>query len=161
MDRLFQAQGRFARVGRGDAAAGVPDRTDAASTPGTPSTPPTPATSGAPDTGDRPITGQLEALALAAMALGWECVQAADERGVEPYPDLDAEGLSPAMGPGSGRPGSSADWERFDAAWRRVRRELRAHDLIGVGLALIDFAQACRITADRLAVGEPAARPHS
>jgi hypothetical protein len=158
MDRLFQAQGRFARVGRGEAAADAPDRTDAASTSGTPSTPDT---SGAPDTTDRPITGQLEALALAAMALGWECVQAADERGVEPCPDLDAEGLSPAMGPGSGRPGSSADWERFDAAWRRVRRELRAHDLIGVGLALIDFAQACRITADRLAVGEPAARPPS
>jgi hypothetical protein len=144
MDRLFQVKGRFARVG-GDDAAGTFAPGDATSTPGGP------AGGGAPGV---PITGQLEALALAAMALGWECVQAAEERGEEPCPDLDAEGLSPTMGLGSERPGSTADWERFDSAWRRVRRELRAADLTGVGLALLDFAQACRITADRLAVGD-------
>ena len=138
MDRLKRAQGRFARVGRGQAAGPADDDRPSAAGPPTPR--------------------QLEALALASMALGWECVQAADEAETH-SPELDADWLAPALGQAAQRPGSPTDWERFDAAWRRVRRELRANDLVGVGLALIDFAQACRITADRLAGTKPVTPP--
>ena len=94
---------------------------------------------------------RLEALAAAAMALGWDCVQAANDFGVQPVlSEVDPETLTAALGPQSARPGAEADWRRFDAAWRRVRREFEVDDLAAVGLALIDFAQACRVTAARL-----------
>lgn len=97
-----------------------------------------------------PVTLRLESLATAAMALGWSCVQAADEGLSERRQGLGQTGLPVGFEPGAMRPGTHADWRRFDLAWSRVRRELPAQDLAGLGLALLDFAQACRITADRL-----------
>lgn len=97
---------------------------------------------------------RLEALSTAAASLGWAFVQAADAGTAGSVPGLDGSGLPRDLAPGAERPGSPADWRRFDAAWARIRRELSAQDLIGVGVALLEFAQACRITADRLAADQ-------
>lgn len=143
MDRLGSAQGRFIRAGNG---AGASPTDGSAEKSG-----PEPARSERA----RPqasMTRRLDALATAAMTLGWECVQAATESDHEPLipPDLEPDSLAASLGPHAPRPGSASDWDRFDAAWGRVRREIGSDDLTSVGLALLDFAQACRITAARL-----------
>src|SRR5947209_1703340 len=78
---------------------------------------------------DAPLVRRLEALAAAAMALGWECVQAAAGPVAGDFPALDSERMFPELGDEEGRPGIEEDWRRFDAAWTRVRREIGLQDL--------------------------------
>ncbi len=104
----------------------------------------------------RKVASLLDAKATLALAEGWTCLRAAEEGAPDAPKRLALGHLPLELAPGSGRPGNPADWSRFDAAWDRVRREQQTRDLTMVGLALLAFAQACSITAMRMAALQPA-----
>lgn len=104
----------------------------------------------------RKVATLLDAKATIALAEGWTCLRAAEEGADDAPTRLTLGHLPLELAPESGRPGNPADWGRFDAAWDRVRREQQTRDLTMVGLALLAFAQACSITAMRMAALQPA-----
>jgi hypothetical protein len=93
------------------------------------------------------LAARLRELGEAALWLGWTWRQGYEEGIRRPLPKLTVDDLPAALRPGTQRVSPPASWQRFDIAWRRLQARMTEGSVALAVFALVDFGQACQLTA--------------